>query len=533
MKARRRSGPVKFTGDEEEIKMRPGRKVFSWAVSVPAILGILHFGPVRTISAEPKGTMKIALHYGYSADWFVPSLAGDLPAVPAMYIFHDALIKPMPGNWYAPCVAESWKISPDYKVYEFHLRKGVKFHNGDPLTAEDVVFTFQRYKARGAKLVQDRILKLEAVNPYLFRLTFKDAFPDFLDYLLPGMSTLGFIVPKKYMETVGEEGYKRNPVGCGPYKFVEFKPDVRFVGEAFEGFWRKVPHVKRLEYYIVNEASTRYAMVKRKEVDVAMTLSGVFVETMEKDRDIRSMAAASPTLWIVNITSQWDPKSPWSDPRVRKAASLALDRKTIAETHMPGAPVATSLALDGDPNGTSFPVEPYDPERAKKLLAEAGYPNGIQGGTYYPHDTIYWEYGEMVANYWKAVGIHVESVKLPKASWLAMRRNGKMKGTVFIDPIPQPTIGGRLAHLFGGTFCYGNYPEIEALWGQYLKTADSNNRKELIGRVQKQIYDKTMYIPITETVTPCGVGPRVKGSPFKTPPLAWWPAPVEDLELND
>ena len=133
-----------------------------------------------------------------------------------LYLFHDALLKPMPDGMYSPCLAESWSISPDAKVYEFKLRKGVKFHNGDTMTAEDVVFSFKRYKAAQAKLIHDRTEKVEAVNPYLVRIYFKEPFPDFLEYLLPGATQIGWVVPKKYVEQVGEAGFKKHPVGAGP-----------------------------------------------------------------------------------------------------------------------------------------------------------------------------------------------------------------------------------------------------------------------------------------------------------------------------
>jgi len=188
----------------------------------------------------------------------------------------------MPDALYSPCLAESWTISPDYRTYKFKLRKGVKFHNGEEMTAEDVVFTFKRYKGGPASMLHSRIEKLEAESPYLFSVTFKAPFPDFLEYLLPGASSIAWIVPKKYVEKVGDAEYKRHPIGCGPYKFVEFKAGIVLVGEAFENYWRKAPNVKRFELYSVTERSTRYAMAKRGEVDFATSMTDVFYERAEK-----------------------------------------------------------------------------------------------------------------------------------------------------------------------------------------------------------------------------------------------------------
>jgi len=511
--------------------MRPKSKALSFVIIFVAALAMLHFGSARGASSEPRGVCKLTMHYGASADWFDPSTSGTPRSMPMMYLFHDALIKSMPGNWYAPCLAESWKISPDYKIYEFKLRKGVKFHNGDPMTAEDVLFTFQRYKGLNAKMILGRIEKLEAVDPYLFRVTFKEPFLDFIDYFLRGMSSIGWVVPKKYIERVGDAAYRRQPVGCGPYKFVEFSPNVKFVGEAFADYWRKVPNVKRMEYYIVQDQSARYAMVKNGEVDFSLQLTDIIYEKLKKDTSLRLLTSLSANYNLIHMTSQYDPKSPWSDPRVRKAASLALDRKTIRDVDRPGVPIIGSIALDGDPDGVSFPPDPYDPERARKLLAEAGYPKGFHGGKFYA-ESGFWNYGDMVANFWKAVGISVESVNVESATRLSMRAAKKLKDAVFLDPTGATTIAGRLEYFWEGAFCYGPYPDIQDLWDKYNKSIDPKARKDLVGRIQRIIHEKTMVIPVTGSGVITAATPRLKGDPFKVE-YCWWPAPVEDLELNE
>ena len=223
------------------------RKVWLRSFCAVAVFAAVLCGTIHDGAAAPQGVMKQAIHWGLSADWLDPATASYVTtANHPLYLFHDALLKAMPEGNYTPCLAESWNISPDFKVYEFKLRQGVKFHNGDIMTAEDVVFSLGRYKGALAKLFHSRTEKIEAANLHLVRIHFKEPFPDFLDYFLPGATTIGWVVPKKYVEKVGDAGFKKHPIGCGPYKFVEFLTGVRLVGEAFEDYWRKVPHIKRM-----------------------------------------------------------------------------------------------------------------------------------------------------------------------------------------------------------------------------------------------------------------------------------------------
>jgi len=217
---------------------------------------------------------------------------------------------------------------------------------------------------------------------------------------------------------------------------------------------------------------------------------------------------------------------------VRKAASLAIDRKSLSDVHMPGVSALGSLGLEGDPMAATLPADPYDPERAKKLLAEAGYPKGFHGGTYYPYDGPYWPMGEQIANYWKAIGISVNSILMERPSWFAHRTGGKMKGASFVEVVVAPTIGGALSYLFGST-SYGNYPDIEALWNQYQRETAPNTRKELMSRIERLISEKTMFIPLFASVSPAAYTRRVKGNPYKIQPLIWFLSPLEDIELED
>jgi ABC-type transport system substrate-binding protein len=115
---------------------------------------------------------------------------------------------------------------------------------------------------------------------------------------------------------------------------------------------------------------------------------------------------------------------------------------------------------------------------------------------------------------------------------MANREGGKMKGGLFIDPATGPTIGGRISYLFGTT-SYGNYPDLQDLWNRYNREISPQGRKDLIATIQKQIHERTMFIPLTSTNSPAAFGPRVKGNPYRIQPLIWFTAPLEDIELGD
>src|SRR5262249_41208882 len=182
----------------------------------------------------------------------------------------------------APSLAESWSASADGLVYEFVLRKGARFHNGEPVTAEDVKFSFERYRGVSAKGLKDRVGAVGA--PAFRRGRFRDepAAPGSLTYYATAATGAAWIVPKKYVEKVGEEGFKKAPIGAGPYKFVSFTPGIELVMEAFDGYWRKTPSVKRIVFKTVPDAVTRLAMLKRGVVDIAYAMSGELGEEVRR-----------------------------------------------------------------------------------------------------------------------------------------------------------------------------------------------------------------------------------------------------------
>jgi peptide/nickel transport system substrate-binding protein len=220
--------------------------------------------------AAPAGQLTWAAHFSLAPTFFDPAeTSGLITPFMILYALHDALVKPMPGKSMAPSLAESWTTSPDGLVYEFVLRRGATFHTGDPVTADDVKFSFERYRGIFARALKERVASVETPDPARVRFRLKQPWPDFLLHYGTPATGAGWIVPRKHVERVGEDGFKKAPVGAGPYRFVSFTPGVELVLEAFDGYWRKTPSVKRLVIKAVPDGTTRLAMLKRGEVDIA------------------------------------------------------------------------------------------------------------------------------------------------------------------------------------------------------------------------------------------------------------------------
>src|SRR6266849_1648120 len=257
------------------------RRALRLFVVLLLVFGAILLATVPTRAAPPEGQLTWAVQVGLAPTWFDPAEAtGILIPFMVYYALHDALVKPMPGNAMAPSLAESWSVSGDGLTYEFVLRRGVKFHNGETVSAEDAKFSFERYKGAAASTLKARVAAVEVVDSHRIRIRLKRPWPDFMTFYGTLATGAGWVVPKKYVEKVGDDGFKRAPVGAGPYKLVSFKPGVELVVEAHEQFWRKTPNVKRLVFKSIPEESTRLAMLKGGEVDLVYSIRGELAEEL-------------------------------------------------------------------------------------------------------------------------------------------------------------------------------------------------------------------------------------------------------------
>jgi len=511
-----------------------GKRVVALAL-VALLTGALIAGSpgAARSQAKPEGEMRWALYVTLAPAWFDPAeVIGVLTPFWVLYAMHDALVKPMPGNHQTPSLAESWTVSPDQRVYEFKLRQGLKFHNGDPFTAEDVKFSFHR--AKGAKSLQDKVQEVVVVDPHRVRFVLHEPWPDFMTFYGTFATSAAWIAPKKYMEQVGVDGFKKHPVGLGPYKFVSHTPGVELVMEAYEGYWRKAPSVKRLVYKSVPEATTRLAMLKRGEVDIAYLLDATLAEEIKRDPNLKLAFSGGIGTYYLDFLDQWDPKSPWHDKRVRLAASLALDRRGISMAETLGASRPTGNVV---PRTFEFaiPLEPhpYDPAKARQLLAEAGYPNGFDAGDLHPWPP-YFSTGEAIVANLGAIGIRTRLRTMERAAFYSALATKKLKGICMCINAVYGNASSRLSQTVPaeGAYTYGAYPDIETLYRQQAQELDKKKRAAMLAQIQQQLYDRVRFAAIYDYIWPSGIGPRVEDPALMLIDPYPWSAPLEEVRLK-
>jgi peptide/nickel transport system substrate-binding protein len=502
--------------------------------SLLAAVLALPTGRLRAADPAPSGRAVMAWHVTIAPSWFDPSTAPpQITPFGMLYAIHDALVRPYPGQKMGPSLAESWEESEDGLTYTFKLRPRLKFHNGDPVTTEDVKFSFERYQGAGAQALKDHVSEVEIVDPLVVRFHLKEPWPDFMTFYGTTATAAGIVVPKNYLMQVGDDGFKQHPVGVGPYKFVSSKPGVEVVLEADPGYWRHVPHVKTLVMRSVPDATTRALTLKTGEADIAYALDGLAAEGIKDDPSLKIVPTKHASINWIEFPEQWDPKSLWHDKRLRLAVNYALDRHAISDAGCLGfcppagviVPRVMDFALQAEPM-------PYDPAKAKQLLAEAGYPNGIDAGEFTPipgFPTI----AESIMNYLNAAGIRVRLKQMERAAFYADWQAKKLHGLFLAGAGNSGNAASRVEAFMQskGAYAYGGYPDIDELFRQQATERDHAKREALLDKIQQLTIDRVMYAPVMDFSALMGIGPRVSKHTIGDVWMSPFPS-YEDLEIK-
>lgn len=408
-----------------------------------------------------------------------------------------------------PQLAVSHEVSEDGLVYTFRLRENVKFHNGDPVTAEDVRFSWQRsndpeIKNPRASIVTKNIEDVEVVDDHTVRLHL--AKPDAA--LLENLGEFFYIVPAKYAQEVGNEEFGRKPVGTGPYKFVSRSIKENIELEAFEEHWGRVPQVDRLTLRIVPDSQTRVAMLQTGEADIAINIPPHVAQSIEASPDTKMVVSPSfQNIFIVlNMRA---PHGQFAPTEVRQALNYAVDKQAMIDKLMFGYATQSTGPCNKAVIGCDIDREPYpyDPEKARAMLEEAGF----------DFDRTYQAFGlapgraaqskevlEAVAFYLNQVGVKTEIEFLEYGTWLA--RLGAKEFDKFdlhwqnwTDYNRDPM--GRLPRNIrtDGYYSWSSYPDLDPMIDEANAIIDPKQREEHLRKIFTRLYDDPPWIILWTT----------------------------------
>jgi peptide/nickel transport system substrate-binding protein len=422
-------------------------------------------------------------------------------------------------------VAEKWEVSPDGTSWTFSLRKGVNFHDGSELTAEDVKWSLEMVTkpesiAANAARLRGTFKKIEVPDPYTLVIhTHKP------DLWLPQDLSLaagyeGAVLPKKYYEQLGADGFAAKAIGSGPYKWAKGQAGTFIQLEAVDKHWAEgVPKYKTLTYRVVAEESTRIAMIQTGEADI-VSVSRERVPELQA-RGLNVFVKERGSVMGCYFHQQWE-GHPVGDRRVRQALNLAINREEIVQFMFAGQaklmamyPVGSfAVAAGADPELKPYP---YDPAKAKQLLTEAGYPNGFETTIYsYAREDVpeMTRLVEAISGYAAKIGVKLSifSTEYPVAR--TRRINGKMPGHISCLGTPNRSNPGDLftlihtLHHSSSRLSDHKVPELDALIeaGQAAKTETESRR--IIGDLHRWLYNDYATMPIAEASIPFVADPK-------------------------
>jgi peptide/nickel transport system substrate-binding protein len=378
------------------------------------------------------------------------------------------------------------------------------------------------------------VREVQIVDPGRVRFHLKEPWPDFMTFYGTSATGAAWVVPKKYVEKVGDDGFLKAPIGAGPYRVVSFQPGVSLVMEAFDGYWRKVPSVKRLVFRSMADETTRAAALKAGDVDIVYLLSGPTAAEIKRTPGLQLVAAKPPGVPYLDLPEQWDPKSPWHDRRVRLAASHAIDREALNQAETLGMSRPTGALIPRVLDfSRAYDPPPYDPALARKLLAEAGYPGGFDAGELTPFPPFF-SLAEGLVNYLQTVGIRTRLRTMERAAFLSAWREKKLRGVIMGLGAPAGNAATRIEVYVtkNGIYSSGVVPEIEDLFQRQARELDRKKREALLTQIQQIMHDRLMHVPIYELAFLWGVNSRVEEACVDHIKGFSYSAPYEDLKLR-
>jgi peptide/nickel transport system substrate-binding protein len=468
--------------------------------------------------AQQSSSDKIVIGYPTEPDALPPTdTSYGVTSYPISNNIFERLVDLSTDGQFIPGIA-SWEVLAGGKEFLFTLRKGVKFHSGDPLTAKDVEFTHNRSWEKTATYKRYMRLfdRLEVIDDYHVKFIFKT--PDVL--FIP--QRVCHVASKAYYDRVGEEQFVKNPVGTGPYKFVDWKPGEYIDLERNEDYWGKKPQVKAARFVFAKEDTTRVAMLKAGEADIIMSTPYPLVKDIEKAGFNTVRLPSHPPCGVQFHNG--NPDVPWYDRKVRLAVAYAIDKDAIVNDLFDGIPTGfprlAPWELGYDPELKQYP---YDPKKAKQLLAEAGYAKGFEMPLYYFSGRSYGqkETAEAVALYLNAVGIRCKVQGVEAAQMLAKIRGWHADPkAVFVGVtttpmafLPDPTEALMSAYLSTGWGSLYFNKEIDPIIDEAQGTMDDAKRGELIKKAIRILHEDVATVQIWANTSVYSMKPNIEFTP--------------------
>jgi ABC-type transport system substrate-binding protein len=402
------------------------------------------------------------------------------------------------------------------------LRPDLHFHDGSPVTPEDVKWSYENYRGAWAQVLHDRTDRIAIPDKRTVRIEFKGPFLDF-PRLIGTSNVCGaaWVVPAKYVEKVGKDGFVAKPIGAGPYKLVNQEPGTRLDFEAFDGYYAPV-HVKEFTILSAPDAATRVAMVERGEADIVYGLSGELVPRIQRSKTVMLAPVLSGNFWLWFPGFQ-DPKNPFHDQRVRQAVSLAIDRDAINQAECAGLGTVDGNWINDDVEyAIPWPKWEQNIEKAKTLLAEAGHPNGFQYDWLTPAPP-YFSRGERVLSQLQAVGIRGRLQTLERGVYNKRRQSGMAEWPGINIVFSGARIGASWANWYESLFrCGGRLgadavcvKDLDAKFERYTDSENSAERKQLAEEIQREILEKYYFVPVFRHAFMNAIGPRIDAKDWK------------------
>jgi peptide/nickel transport system substrate-binding protein len=446
----------------------------------------------------PKGTLTVALStFPNSLD---PPQQAERNASNSGGQLFNSLVEVDEKGEVVPSLAESWEVSEDGLEYIFHLREGVTFHNGEPLTADAVIFSVERGRDGGFEYSYnyDKTESMEAIDDLTVKMTLPGPNAFFLKEVW-GWS----IIPPDYFNEVGQKGFEDHPIGTGPFLFVEWEKGDHITYVANPDYWDEgLPKVENLIFRPIPESATRVAAVQTGEVDIVQRLSSEEAQSLLGVDNVKVIRYPVDRVYYIafnNLTSGLD--QPTMDPNVRIAMNYAVDVDAIIDALFDGfaTPVSgyltpASLGYDGaEPFG-------YDPDKARELLAEAGYPDGFEMGFACPAGayTNFEQVCEAVQAFLAEVGIQTELEIMESGQYWDLEA-AKELPPLFGDSWSAAS-GEAYWRLFGAlggwdaSYSAWSDPEIDRLLEEILGAVDTQERAALYGELQVYMRENPPFI---------------------------------------